>query len=66
MACLNTSGVVRSIMKYVWLSCNKHGETMAVFAAAEDAKDHQQRWFPNGWIERRTVFYGACDSRRGE
>ena len=53
-------------MKYVWLSCNKHGETMAVFADSEDAKDHQQRWFPAGWIERRSVYYGACGSRRGE
>lgn len=53
-------------MKYVWLSCNKHGKTMAVFADSADAKDHQKRWFPAGWIERRSIHYGACDSRRGE
>lgn len=25
-------------MKYVWLSCNKHGEALAVFADSADAK----------------------------
>ena len=52
-------------MKYVWLSCNRHGETMAVFAEVEDAKAHQQRWSPEGWVARHSIHYGACDSWRG-
>jgi hypothetical protein len=53
-------------MKYVWLSCNEHGEVWAVFANVRDAQAHQQRWFPEGWVERRSIYYGACASRRVE